>query len=521
MKPRYLDSQPGTSESPALRRSKRLRESDDIRRLKSNDPIPAKPSIRTTSAKKKFAPTGTFPLASLLSLEVPTLEHLLPHLSPDDLSALELVNRDSLQAVRTRRYWKSAFTRFVKDDPVAEKIYQSRRGQTRGNEAEEEENSDPRFYQRLYLKLRAHKRRLEKNIRRGSYKQTSVFLPSERNSVATDASKRFVFAAGENQVDIFAIAETSKGATLRLQYHINWQDALPDHDGIHNGATHAHIMKCQSDFLFVAHYNGLVSVWNWKDQSLVHVIKHHSVPGHELGLMPIFEAMECKQNRIILGLWADEPVTVWKYEEARPSSATLISRIHLQGYSEVKAIDIDAHLAVVAFDRTPSDIHHVCIWDLNKNSAIRFISAPHVQTLSLNVSDGKLLVGSTRVFLSSPLMQMFSLRDGKCVISYQTDEVETFNRADEFDWEDDFIMEGATSLWTDWKSRVIIGFTNGVIAMYDLKYKDPITCLHRAPPHFESARWINDISFDGSYLVFSQETDICLFDFLKLNPSKI
>ena len=126
----------------------------------------------------------------------------------------------------------------------------------------------------------------------------------------------------------------------------------------------------------------------------------------ELGLMPIFEAMECKQNRVILGLWADEPVTVWKYEDSRPATATLVSEIHLQGYGEVKAIDIDAHLAVVAFDRTPSDIHHVCIWDLNKNAATRFISAPHVQTLSINVAAGKLLVGSTRVFLSSPLLQV-------------------------------------------------------------------------------------------------------------------
>ena len=81
--------------------------------------------------------------------------------------------------------------------------------------------------------------------------------------------------------------------------------------------------------------------------------------------MPIFEAMECKQQRLILGLWADEPVTVWKFDDKNnnnnnnntdpppPFYATLVSSIHLAGYGEVKALDLDAHLAVLAFDRTP------------------------------------------------------------------------------------------------------------------------------------------------------------------------
>ena len=81
------------------------------------------------------------------------------------------------------------------------------------------------------------------------------------------------------QVDVFGIAETCQGATLRLQYHINWQGLLPDFEGVHNGASHVHIMKCHGDFLFIAHYNGLVSVWNWKELLLVHCIRYHSVPG--------------------------------------------------------------------------------------------------------------------------------------------------------------------------------------------------------------------------------------------------
>ena len=45
---------------------------------------------------------------------------------------------------------------------------------------------------------------------------------------------------------------------------------------------------------------------------------------------------------------------------------------------------------------------------------------------------------------------MFSLRDGKSVMTYKTEEAEKFKRSDELEWEDDdFIMEGVTSVWTD------------------------------------------------------------------------
>ena len=57
---------------------------------------------------------------------------------------------------------------------------------------------------------------------------------------------------------------------------------------------------------------------------------------------------------------------------------------------------------------------------------------------------------SHTTFSSFPILQMFSLRDGKSVMTYKTEEAEKFKRSDELEWEDDdFIMEGVTSVWTD------------------------------------------------------------------------
>ena len=282
MKTKRLPPFSPTTDTSSPRRSKRLREAEELRRLQPNSAIPSKSNSHGAESTKKFSRKGTFPLAALLSLEVPTRDHLLPHLSPDDLSALELVNVGSLQTIRAKRYWKPALSRFVKSDAIAGKIYQ-KCNQGRSNEVPTTSRvpyvatTDPRFHQRLYLKVKAHKRRLEKNIRRGAYKESAVFLPTESNSVTTDASGKFVFVAGDNQVDVFEIAETSNGASLKLQYHLNWEGKLSDYNGVRNGASHAYIIKCHGDLLFIAHYSGLVSVWNWKDQSLAHRIRYHAI----------------------------------------------------------------------------------------------------------------------------------------------------------------------------------------------------------------------------------------------------
>ena len=116
--------------------------------------------------------------------------------------------------------------------------------------------------------------------------------------------------------------------------------------------------------------------------------------------------MEVKQNKLIVGLWSAGPVTVWKFDSSRPSSAVVIASIVLHGYGNVHAVDLDGHLAVVAFERSPWSIHQICVWDLDKNAVSRFITAPDVKTLSINVASGGLLAGSTRIEANAPVLQV-------------------------------------------------------------------------------------------------------------------
>ena len=84
----------------------------------------------------------------------------------------------------------------------------------------------------------------------------------------------------------------------------------------------------------------------------------------------------------------------------------MIAEILLHGYGNVHAVDLDAHLAVVAFERSPWNIHHICIWNLEKNSALRFITAPDVKTLCINAAEGGLLASSTRSEAHAPVLQV-------------------------------------------------------------------------------------------------------------------
>ena len=91
------------------------------------------------------------------------------------------------------------------------------------------------------------------------------------------------FAFAFCQVDIFGIAESTSrgktGASLRLWGHVNWEGKLPGYDeDSDDNATHAFLVKNQDDLIFIAHYDGLITIWNWKDQSLAHVIKRHVQP---------------------------------------------------------------------------------------------------------------------------------------------------------------------------------------------------------------------------------------------------
>jgi len=493
------------------RRSKRLWYNDVRRRFKAGLPFQS----LTFSYLTSFLRRGRFPLVRLLQLATPVRDHLLPYLSLNDLANLELVSKDCFNAVRDGGFWRKKLFEYVDQDYLAGNVF------SKYTLASQTEQENPLYFRRAYSKLKSDLDRLKHNVDKGSYKESSMYLPSDCNSISTNFKNKVVFAAGENQVDIFNIVETRKGANLKLWGHLNWDGQLPNYEGVDDNATHAFLAKNFEDWVFVAHYDGLITVWNWRIQVMVDTIGYHLQLDNDLDHyydIPVITAMEVKQNRIIVGQWGPQPVTIWDFQPLY-SRIELIAEINLTGYSNVHAVDIDGQYAVIAFDRSPQSIHQICIYDLNQKAVLRFFTAPDVKTLSLNTKQGGLLAGSTRTEASAPVLQLFDIHGG-LLCSYKTERGDPSNR--EIDILEDFFLDGGACVWSDWKDKIVLGYTNGTIAIYDFMKETPICCIKRK--RFNESFypcWIKDISFDGAYLIFNHETDVCLFDFLKLTSPKL
>ena len=119
------------------------------------------------------AASGSFPLASLLNLDVPTLYYLLPCLTPNDLLNLELVSQELKVAIQTRHYWKPVFLQYLKQDAVAQRIYR------RNIEGHDVNDLTGTLYREQYLEIKEQKERLERNLRNAEYKETFFEQPEE------------------------------------------------------------------------------------------------------------------------------------------------------------------------------------------------------------------------------------------------------------------------------------------------------------------------------------------------------
>ena len=127
-------------ESLPARRSKRLRGnalpfqcSGKVDQTSSTPPPFEKPTIQSAMHTQSVAltklwaqSTATFPLSSFLQFDHIITEHLLPHLSPDDLCSLEMVDKGSRAAFRSKSFWKLALRSLLKSDKMAAKILRKR-----------------------------------------------------------------------------------------------------------------------------------------------------------------------------------------------------------------------------------------------------------------------------------------------------------------------------------------------------------------------------------------------------------
>jgi len=514
-------------------------------------------SIVPLTENEPFAVTVTFSLVEFLSLDAPMREVVLPLLTPEDLRSLELVSRRVRDVIRAKGLWEMPVKRFIESDPINRQIYNKciagRVDQAAAAVSEGvgdvDEIANSRDYRELFYQIQDSKRQLDVNIRRGYRKEHAVSWSSDSDyyyldCLSTDLGD-FVFIAHDYRVEVFEVAAKRNGSTLERasRYDIDLTGKFEEYAGLDTDPSFIHQIRCHGELLFIFHQSGAVSVWTWKDGSLVHNVTRHAFPKEILQKLDshvlagwvycdtTLAAMECKQNQLMLaakrpvdapepdifGL-KNEPVTVWKFDVTQPFLIALDYEIDCRQFGRVTAIDFDDHLAAFAFshpilvgllERTP-----VGLWDLETKTCVRWIY-PHavcIYKLFINARSNRLMIQPTSVHR----LKMFSLQDGEELLSYDIDDVKALGGE----------MVLATAIARDWKSgQMFVGFTNGGVALFYMNDPKPINIFQRSIENIPVTDAMLNFNFLGSraYLVFVQnlkqsDYQLGLFDFLELSP---
>ena len=107
---------------------------------------------------------------------------------------VEAVSPDTKDAIRTRRYWKPVFTRYLKDDVVGQRINRK----IGGDRAIFDVTGT--LYRKYYLMVKEQKEQLERNLRDASNKKSSIPLPPTRHIQSTTVSAKTLMISWQNQV---------------------------------------------------------------------------------------------------------------------------------------------------------------------------------------------------------------------------------------------------------------------------------------------------------------------------------
>ena len=91
-------------------------------------------------------------------------------------------------------------------------------------------------------------------------------------------SGRFVFSGWNDGVDVLELVESRRGPTFKFQYAIRWREELPEYGRSPKDFFEPVMMQCLYDLLAVAHNNGLVTIWGWRERNLKYRIDYYYYP---------------------------------------------------------------------------------------------------------------------------------------------------------------------------------------------------------------------------------------------------
>jgi len=235
-------------------------------------------------------------------------DHFLPHLSLPDLVSLDHINRAASAAIHPN-YWKCSVRHAIKTTPAARLILR-RRGIDVDSWLTDDANQDrdELFYKRRTVQLNGDLQRLKENLRNGSFtqhhqKHRSMYGEYDRIT----GTGRFLFIEvvpyqGDAGMEVWEMV--ASGRTFQFRQAIHWRETLPEDD------WHVSMMDCTEEWLAVALWEGLVTVWGWRAGETALELRFRLDYYHQPGSM--------YDNPVYIR-WRQDQLIIWKLYGTGPS----------------------------------------------------------------------------------------------------------------------------------------------------------------------------------------------------------
>ena len=151
-----------------------------------------------------------------------------------------------------------------------------------------------------------------------------------------------------------------------------------------DGTFVSHV-RTSGDYIFIAHFNGLVSVW--REKRMVFTITHflEAVDRYQDGDHTIRD-MQINAKRLIVGLNRRiGGATVWKFNDGNSPSVELISQMAITGPGFLGCVGIELDIAAIGMGPLPGP-DRIDIWDYHQNVITRTLDCSDIETVKLKAN---------------------------------------------------------------------------------------------------------------------------------------
>merc|ERR1712136_271026 len=208
-------------------------------------------------------------------------------------------------------------------------------------------------------------------------------------AIAIHNAGGYVFAAHDKNVDVLAYGEQESHRELELSHHVTWGQAeaedMEEALIVRELDHYARFNSIQDELLFIAHFSGTITVWNWKKSEFLTKFRGHLL---RKSFASTIKSFTVDGHTIAIG-FVDGTVAILQLR---------YSELQLKGYidpkspvrRDVRAVDINGGRLAVGYEDA------IVIWDVETMTEVQTIDweNEHLVELHFNNERQKILVGN-------------------------------------------------------------------------------------------------------------------------------